>query len=108
MSILLAKCITMSAFRRIKQVYSLTGGSLEWTNHTVLLDAYKECIPTDEKHCCRKTYYGVTCNIDAGETLIRVTCNHGDVYWIQLIDTKDQPLPLFSEGCPKIDCCHAH
>jgi len=97
----------MSLFRRIKQTSSITCGSLEWTNHSVLLDAYKECIPTDETRCCRKTYYGVTADINSGEVLIRVTCNQAVIYWIQLVSSATDPLPLVSIGCPKIDCCHA-
>ena len=73
--------------------------------HETLLDAYKQCIPSDESEACRRLLYGVQEQIKKGERFIRVTCDRGDIWWIQLVD---DPNEAVAEASTKIECCHLH
>ena len=97
-------CITMVFYRVIRQIDGVSD-SIECQS---LGEAYKKCIPSDETKTCRRLLNGVHSEIQKGERFIRVTCNRGNIWWIQLIDDLNDALPHISEAASKIDCCHAH
>jgi hypothetical protein len=81
-------------------------GTLIYKEYDNMRDAYRACIPADESMACRLLLNGVQGKIMNGDQVIRVTCNRGMIYWIQLIVNSNTPLPLMN-GL-KIECCHTH
>ena len=72
--------------------------------YDTLKEAYSNCIPLDETDACRRLLNNVTDEILKGERYIRISCNRLDTWWIQLVDTVNEPIPPPT----KIDCCHSH
>ena len=95
---------------RVLQHVSLVDGSktLKWQHYQTLKDAYVNCIPEDESETCRRLLNGVQSEIEKGEKFIRVTCDRGNIWWIQLVEDPNEHLGPVAEASSKIDCCHAH
>lgn len=98
----------MVYYRVVKHTDDGNGGKASWSVYETLEDAYKQCIPSDETETCRRLLYGVREEIKKGETFIRVTCDRGNIWWIQLINDPNQAVGPIAEAAAKIDCCHAH
>ena len=105
LSIVSIFCITMVFYRVISHINGVSHCSIEYQT---LSEAYKKCIPSDESETCRRLLNGVQSEIKKGERFIRVTCNRGNTWWIQLVDNANEPVSLIAEAASKIDCCHAH
>lgn len=95
----------MVFYRVVRQTDGLTVSSIDYDT---LTEAYKKCIPSDESETCRLLLNGVQSEIQKGLRFIRVTCDRGSIWWIQLIDDLNDAVPPISEATAKIDCCHAH
>ena len=97
-------------FYRVVQHVALNDGSntLKWQHYETLKDAYGNCIPSDESETCRRLLNGVQSEIQKGETFIRVTCDRGNIWWIQLVEDPKEHLGPVAEASLKIDCCHSH
>lgn len=97
-------------YYRVVQHIALNDGTntLKWHHYQTLRDAYVSCIPEDESETCRRLVNGVQDEIAKGETFIRVTCDRGNIWWIQLVENQNEPLGPVAEAASKIDCCHAH
>lgn len=95
---------------RVLQHVALNDGTntLKWQHYQTLKDAYVNCIPQDESETCRRLLNGVQDEIAKGETFIRVTCDRGNIWWIQLVEDPNEHLGPVAEAASKIDCCHAH
>jgi len=102
----------MVYYRTIKRTYSPLNGSVEWSIHDRLLDAYKKCIPDDETNCCRRLYWSVMDHLDYKQiTLVtntnfeegEITTEPSTMYWIERIHSLTDPMPL---NPPKPMCCH--
>ena len=98
------------AYFRVLQHVALNDGSktLKWQHYQTLKDAYVKCIPQDESETCRRLLNGVQDEIAKGEKFIRVTCDRGSIWWIQLVEDQNEHLGPVAEATSKIDCCHAH
>ena len=90
----------MISYRSIKY----KDGSLEWNNYSKLYDAYKALVPLNENVCCRMLINGVRNVILQGETVIRISCSKENVYWIQVIESMNAPLPPINSLRPT--CIH--
>jgi hypothetical protein len=97
-------------YYRVVQQVALNNGSntLKWQHYNTLRDAYVNCIPEDETETCRRLLNGVQDEIAKGDTFIRVTCDRGNIWWIQLVEDQNEQLGPVAEVASKIDCCHAH
>jgi len=97
-------------YYRVLQHVVLNDGSntLKWQHYEALKDAYRNCIPSDESESCRRLLNGVQSEIEKGETFIRVTCDRGNIWWIQLVEDPNEHLGPVAEASSKIDCCHTH
>jgi hypothetical protein len=97
-------------YYRVLQHVALNDGSktLKWQHYEALQDAYRNCILSDESETCRRLLNGVQSEIEKGETFIRVTCDRGNIWWIQLVEDPNEHLGPVAEASSKIDCCHAH
>lgn len=95
---------------RVLQHVALVDGSktLKWQHYQTLKDAYVNCIPEDESEACRRLLNGVQSEIEKGEKFIRVTCDRGNIWWIQLVEDPNEHLGPVAQASSKIDCCHAH
>lgn len=95
---------------RVIQHLTINDGSntLKWQHYETLKDAYLNCIPEDDSESCRRLLNGVQDEIAKGETFIRVTCDRGNIWWIQLVEDPNEHLDPVSKAALKIDCCHAH
>jgi len=106
-------------YRFIKSAVDTNGGSRveESSVYMTFSEAYTQCIPADERNCCRMLRHAVEGVFDAGKTLISVSHvsnnNRLDVYWIQVITYNpatqtiesailDNPLPTLSG---EYKCC---
>lgn len=99
----------MVYFRVLQHVPMLDGSNtLKWQHYQTLKDAYVNCIPADESESCRRLFNGVQDEIAKGEKFIRVTCDRGNIWWIQLVEDPNEHLGPVAEASLKIDCCHAH
>ena len=95
---------------RVLQHVAMNDGSktLKWQHYQTLKEAYVNCIPKDETETCRRLLNGVHDEIAKGETFIRVTCDRGNIWWIQLVEDPKEHLGPVAEASLKIDCCHSH
>lgn len=95
---------------RVLQHLTWNDGSktVKWQHYQTLKDAYVNCIPKDESQTCRRLLNGVQDEIAKGERFIRVTCDRGNLWFIQLVEDPNDPLGPVVELASKIDCCHAH
>ena len=108
----------MVLYRSIKKSYSPLSGSVAWSIHDTLLDAYKMCIPSDETFCCRRVYMSVYERLLV-EQIVCVTHvvyeeheEHEDgeipcksvTYWIEKINMITDPMPLNPPQAQS--CCH--
>jgi hypothetical protein len=95
----------MTLYRVIRQSYIPTGGSIEWITYNSLSESYKACV-LNKNVCCRLLMNGVIDRIEEDQRLIRITCDIDTVYWIQVINSSDEPLsplPTIKDFC----CNHA-
>lgn len=100
--------ITMVFYRVVRHIEDGKGGTAKWsTPYESLHEAYSQCVLEDESQTCRRLLYGVQLEIKKGETFIRVTCDKGNVWWIQILDSPNDPVGSIAESMAKIDCCHA-
>ena len=83
-------------------------GTATWSLYQSLTEAYRQCIPSDESQTCRRLLNGVQSEIQKGERFIRVTCDRGNIWWIQLVEDPNEAVGPIAEAASKIDCCHAH
>jgi hypothetical protein len=98
----------MVYYRVVRHIEDGNTTRASWSVYETLKDAYAQCIPSDETETCRRLLYGVQEEIKKGETFIRVTCDRGNIWWIQLINDPNQAIGPIAEAAAKIDCCHAH
>jgi hypothetical protein len=90
-------------YRVLKQ--DIITGLVEATYYTVLIDAYRACLPDYTTHRCHLMINGIYNKLNDGEDLIRVTCYPSVVYWLECLMLKNDPAPI--PVLPsKIDCCH--
>lgn len=90
-------------YRVLRQDISL--GSVEVAYYTILIDAYRGCLPDYTSHRCHLMINGIQDKLNDGEDLIRVTCYPKVVYWLECLMRKSLPAPI--PVLPsKIDCCH--
>jgi hypothetical protein len=97
----------MVFYRVVRHIDDETGGSATWYLYQTLREAYRQCVPSDESEACRRLLNGVQSEIQKGERFIRVTCDRGNIWWIQLVDDANEPVGPIA-AASKIDCCHAH
>jgi len=95
----------MVLYRVIQHNGDAESGIVRHSVYSNLLEAYKQCIPSDETEACRLLLNGVQDEIQKGKELIRVTCDKENTWWIQLVVNSSDPLVKVS---PKIECCHSH
>ena len=108
----------MVYYRMIKRAYTPLNGSVEWSIHDTLLDAYKKCIPNNEIqhkwHCCRRLYMSVIEQLESKQIILVTYSNpileEGEIpsepstmYWIERINSLTEPMPL---NPPKPMCCY--
>jgi hypothetical protein len=99
----------MVYYRVVRHIDDGKGGVADWSiAYESLSEAYKQCILSDETETCRRLLNGVQSEIQKGQRFIRVTCDRGSIWWIQLIDDPNEAVGPMSEATAKIDCCHAH
>ena len=95
----------MVIYRVIRRVEYQNYSSATWFHYETLEDAYKQCIPSDKTDACRLLLNGVYSEIYKGQKFIRITCDRGDIWWIQLVENPSDALGPITT---KIDCCHIH
>ena len=98
----------MAFYRVVRHTEDERGVTVTWYLYETLREAYSQCIPSDESDACRRLLNGVQSEIQKGERFIRVTSTKGDIWWIQLVNDANEPVPPVAELASKIDCCHAH
>jgi hypothetical protein len=95
----------MVLYRVIQHNGDTHTGIVKHSVYSNLMEAYRQCIPSDETEACRLLFNGVQDEIQKGKELIRVTCDKENTWWIQLVVNSNDPLGPVT---PKIECCHAH
>lgn len=102
----------MVYYRVIKRSYSPLNGSVEWSIHTTLLEAYKKCIPKNEESSCRRLYTSVVEEFKTQQILHvthtfieegEITDEPSSIYWIERVDTINDSMPL---NPPMPTCIH--
>ena len=103
----------MVYYRSIKKSYSPKTGSVTWSVHDTLLQAYRECIPKDETKTCRRVFLSVMECMESKEILCvtHTKLEDGEIpdgltatYWIQRIHDPADPMPL-DPPMPLGTCC---